>query len=93
MFLIDYALRVNDGKLNQKYLEAIAGNWARKGIKTVPEAMEAAEKGHKKIVKTVKEVKPTSEVKAPAWMYKENKSEEMSKEELEELEDLFKEFR
>lgn len=91
--LIDYALRVNDGKLNQKYLEAIAGNWARKGIKTVPEAMEAAEKGHKKIVKTVKEVKPTSEVKAPAWMYKENKSEEMSKEELEELEDLFKEFR
>ena len=55
--------------------------------------MEADEKGHRKIVKTVKEVKPTSEVKAPAWMYKENKSEEMSKEELEELEDLFKEFR
>ncbi|MCX4249411.1 MAG: DnaD domain protein [Bacilli bacterium] len=91
--LIDYALRVSDGKLNQKYLEAIASTWSRKGIKTVPEAMEAAEKGHKRIVKTVKTEKPKTEVKAPAWMYKDNNREEMSEEELKELESMFEEFR
>lgn len=91
--LIDYALRVNDGKLNQKYLETIASDWSRKGIKTVPEAMSIAEKGHKKVVKVVHETKPKVEVKVPSWMYTENKSEEMSQEDLEELESMFKEFR
>ena len=91
--LVDYAIRVNNGKLNQNYLETIASDWARKQIKTVPDAMAVAEKGHKKVVKKVYEEKPTLEVKAPSWMYTENKSEEMSKEELEELESLFEEFR
>lgn len=91
--LIDYALRVSDGKLNQKYLEAIASTWSRKGIKTVSDAMEAAEKGHKRIVKTVKTEKPKTEVKAPAWMYRDNNREEMSEEELSELESMFEEFR
>lgn len=91
--LIDYALRVNDGKLNQKYLETIASDWSRKGIKTVTDAMSIAEKGHKKVVKTVHEYKPKVEVKAPAWMSTENKREEMSEEELREMEELFKEFR
>ena len=91
--LIDYALMVNDGKLNQSYLETIASSWSRKGIKTVPEAMEIAEKGHKKVVKKVYENKNVKEVKAPAWMFKENKSEEMSQAEIEELESMFEEFR
>lgn len=91
--LIDYALRVNDGKLNQKYLEAIASTWSRKGIKTVPEAMEAAKKGHKRVVKTVKEGSQKTEIKAPSWMNKENSREEMSEEELKELESMFEEFR
>ena len=91
--LIDYALRVNDGKLNQKYLEAIASTWSRKGIKTVPEAMEAAKKGHKRVVKTVKESSQKTEIKAPSWMTKENSREEMSEEELKELELMFEEFR
>lgn len=91
--LIDYALRVNDGKLNQKYLEAIASTWSRKGIKTVIDAMEAAEKGHKKVVKTVTSDRPKYEVKAPLWMYKENNREEMSQEDIEEMEELLSEFR
>lgn len=91
--LIDYALRVNDGKLNQKYLEAIASTWSRKGIKTVTDAMSAAEKGHKKVVKTVNSAHPKQEVKAPAWMFKENNREEMSQEDIEEMEELLSEFR
>lgn len=91
--LIDYALRINDGKLIPKYLEAIAGEWARKSVKTVEDAMNIAEKGHKKVVKNVKEIRPKVEVKAPAWMYKENEKQEMSKEDIEEMEELLSEFR
>lgn len=91
--LIDYALRINDGKLIPKYLEAIAGEWARKGVKTVEDAMTVAEKGHKKVVKNVKETRPKVEVKAPAWMYKENEKQAMSQEDIEEMEELLSEFR
>lgn len=91
--LIDYALRVNDGKLVQKYLEAIASTWSRKGIKTVVDAMNAAEKGHKKIVKAVTGNRPKYEVKAPAWMYTENNREELSDEDKKEMEELLSEFR
>lgn len=91
--LIDYALRINDGKLIPKYLEAIAGEWSRKSVKTVTDAMNIAEKGHKKVVKNVKETRPKVEVKAPAWMYKENEKQEMSQEDIEEMEELLSEFR
>lgn len=91
--LVDYALRVSDGKLNQKYLEAIASTWSRKGIKTVKDAMEAAEKGHKRIVKTVNSDHPKQEVKVPAWMNQDNNREEVTKEEAEEMEELLNEFR
>lgn len=91
--LIDYVLRVNNGSLNAKYIETIASDWSRKGIKTVEEAMSVAEKGHKKVVKTVHETKPKMEVKTPAWMNEDNKKMEMSAEELSELENMFEEFR
>lgn len=93
--LIDYAIRVNDGKLNQSYLETIASSWARKGIKTVPEAMEIAEKGHRKTQKTTDSVSKKNQAKIPSWMNKTNEitTEEMTEEELAELENLYKEFR
>ncbi len=89
--LIDYAIRVNDGKLNQSYLDTIASSWARKGIKTVPEAMEIAEKGYKKNPKRSEQVK--KDISLPAWINKKCEKEEMSQEELEELEKMFNEFR
>ena len=55
--------------------------------------MEAAKKGHKRVVKTVKEGSQKTEIKAPSWMNKENSREEMSEEELKELESMFEEFR
>lgn len=91
--LVDYALLVNNGKLNNAYMEAIASTWSRKGIKTVEDAMNLAEKGHKKNVKVVKETKNNVNINVPAWMDKDNKSEEMSEEELKELETMFEEFR
>jgi replication initiation and membrane attachment protein len=85
--LIDYAIRVNDGKLNQNYLEAIASTWKRKGIKTVPDAIEVLKKNYKK--QEMPKTKTTSRVKemiVPDWMNKEIKSEAMTEEELRELE-------
>ena len=85
--LIDYAIRVNDGKLNQNYLEAIASTWKRKGIKTVTDAIDTLRKNYKKTdtpkAKTTSKVK---EVEAPGWMYQDNKDEVMTEEELRELE-------
>ena len=40
--LLYYVLLKTDMKLNRKYMEKIASHWARKHIKTVPEAMELA---------------------------------------------------
>lgn len=46
--LLDYVLRVNNKKLNKTYIETIASHWKRLGIETVPEAMNACIKEHKK---------------------------------------------
>ena len=83
--LIDYAIRINDGKLNVNYLDTIASSWIRKGVKTVPQAMEAVTKGHKKVVK---EIVPKSkkEITIPSWMDENHSSDKMSDEELMELE-------
>lgn len=91
--LVDYVLRVNDGKLNKNYVETIALDWSKKDIKRVPEAMEIALKKHNKNIKPIKEAKPKMEIKAPAWMYQENRSEEMTQDEIDDLESMFEEFR
>ncbi len=46
--LIDFILKINDMKLIKSYVEKIAGQWARKNVKTVQEAMELAKNEYKK---------------------------------------------
>ena len=46
--LIDYVLKINNNKLTKAFIETIAGQWARLGIKTAREAMKEAEKEYKK---------------------------------------------
>ncbi|PLT31195.1 replication initiation and membrane attachment family protein [Peribacillus deserti] len=45
--LIEYVMMRSDMKLTKAYVEKIAGHWARKGIKTVKEAMELAKSEHR----------------------------------------------
>ncbi|SFQ06078.1 replication initiation and membrane attachment family protein [Salibacterium halotolerans] len=40
--LIDYVMRMNNMKLNQNFVQKIAGQWARKQINTVKDAMQLA---------------------------------------------------
>lgn len=88
--LIDYVLKTNNNKLIKAYIDTIAGQWKRSGVETASEAMEFAEKEHKKKTKGAK-VK-TAE-KTPVWFNKEIEKEEVSEEEKRELEELLKEFK
>lgn len=86
--LIDYVLKTNNNKLVKAYVDTIAGQWKRSGVETASEAMDFAEKEHKKKTKS----KKTKE-KTPVWFNKEIEKEEVSEEEKRELEELLKEFK
>ena len=92
--LIDYVLKVNKNNLNKAFVETIAGQWKRENIETVEEAMDLAEKEHKKYKKNVstnKKSTPDNE-KLPVWFDKEVKKEDANKEELKEIENMLKDF-
>ena len=94
--LIDYVLKKNNNKLSTNYVEAIAGQWRRAGIKTAREAMEFAEKEHKKMVKKNEKVVPTKKVQVtptPVWFDQTLEKENVSDDEQKELEELLKDFR
>jgi replication initiation and membrane attachment protein len=88
--MVDYALKVNEGRLSKAYLETIASEFSRKGIKTVPDAMNTLIKARKKTdkINTVKNV-----AKVPAWVNTNVEAEKMSDEEMSELTSMFEEFR
>ena len=90
--LIDYVLRKNNNKLNKEYIETIAIQWKRSNIKTALEAMEIAKKENNKVVKKYEKTKEKVD-NNPAWFNEDIKREEMSEEELKELEDLLKDYR
>ena len=91
--LIDYVLKKNNNKLSVNYVETIAGQWKRAGVKTAREAMDLAEKEHKKMQKNSadkKIVKNTHEAPVPVWFDKNLEKTEISEEEAKELEELLK---
>ena len=87
--LIDYVLRINDNKLNKSYVETVAGEWVRSNITTAKDAMERAEKQHKK--NKMKIVKKQENV--PVWFNEKNDSQDITDNEKQELENLLKDFR
>ncbi len=86
--LIDYTLKKNNNKLTKGYVETIASQWAREGVKTATEAMDLARKenGHK--AKTTKKKN-----EGPSWLNKTIEKAEITEEEQKELDELLKEFR
>ena len=87
--LIDYVLKKNDNKLNKNFVETIAGQWVRSGIKTAREAMSLAEKEQKKMIaKAPTNIKTPEDV--PVWFKTEIKRNEATIEEQKELEELMK---
>ena len=75
-------------------MESIAGEWARKNIETVEEAMEIARKAHKSNEKFRNNKKVDTVKKVPVWFNKDDISmEEASVDEQKEMEELLKEYR
>ena len=90
--LIDYILRINDKKLNKSFVEAIASQWKMSNINTVKDAMKQAEKEYRKRNKLKENNISKEKEKLPTWYGKDIKKEQMSKEDVEELEEMLKEF-
>ena len=91
--LIDYVLKRNGNKLSKALIDTIAGQWKRCDIKTAKEAIELAKKenGSNK-AKTTRPAKKVN-IEKPEWFDQKIEKEEMSKEEISELEELLKDFR
>lgn len=92
--LIDYVLKKSNNKLVANYVETIASQWKRAGLKTAKDAMEFAEKEYKKSLNKENNniiKKNTSET--PIWFDKKINDENLTNEEEEELKDLLKEFK
>ena len=92
--LISYVLKTNNEQLKKSYVETIAGQWKRSNIETVEEAMKMAEKYHKKLKKQSQtlSVKQEKEKPLPVWLGKEQKEEETTEEEMEELDKILTEL-
>jgi replication initiation and membrane attachment protein len=89
--LLDYVLRINNQKLNKSYIETIASHWKRLGIETVPEAMDACIKEHKKAKKKETPLKSVS--KTPEWFDQTVDVKETSDKEREELINLINNYK
>ena len=93
--LIDYVLKKNDNKLNQAFVETIAGQWKRNNIETASEAIELAKKENNKYKKKVEHnnIKLKDKDNEPVWFNQDIKREEITEEEAQELDELLKDFR
>ena len=89
--LVDYVLKTNDSKLTKALVETIAGQWQRKKIETVEDAMDIARKNHQQHLKSIKKNKVTSDV--PVWFDKDIEKKEASVEDRQAIEDMLKEYR
>lgn len=91
--LIDYVLKKNNNKLNTAFVETIAGQWKRLGIETAKDAMEVAEKEHKKYTnKLKKETNKPVNNEVPVWFDEKIGKENLTEKEEEELESILKKY-
>lgn len=91
--LLDYVLRVNNKQLSKKYIETIGSHWKRLGIETVPEAMNACIKEHKKFKKNNSSTNKVKEEKVPEWFNQTIEAKKASEGEEQELANLIKNYK
>lgn len=91
--LIDYVLKKSNNKLVADYVETIASQWKRAGLKTAKDAMEFAEKEYKKSLNKESNNVKKNINETPIWFDKKINDENLTNEEEEELNDLLKEFK
>lgn len=88
--LIDFVLKTNNQKLTKVYIDTIAGQWSRLGIKTVEQAMEVASSEHKK--QKTRKINSKSEA-VPEWLDKKIEKTATTEEDIKEMQELLKDYR
>lgn len=88
--LIDFVLKTNNQKLTKVYIDTIAGQWSRLGIKTVEQAMEVASNEHKK--QKTRKINSKSET-VPEWFDKKIEKTATTEEDIKEMQELLKDYR
>lgn len=94
--LIDYVLKINDNKLNKGFIDTIAGEWKRRKIEKVSDAVRIAKEEYKKHIEYNKEKTTKSiekEIKTPEWFNKNIIKENASIDEINEMDELLKDFK
>lgn len=91
--LIDYVLKKSNNKLVPDYVELVASQWKRAGLKTAKDAMEFAEKEYKKTLNKNNDSNKKEVKEIPVWFNKKITDDNLSSEEEEELKILLKEFK
>jgi replication initiation and membrane attachment protein len=90
--LLDYALMVNNNKLNKNFIETIAGQWKRLNIETAEEAMNQALKESKKKSNQTKTYNKKETI-VPEWFGKEIEKQDITVEDEDEMKNLLSEFK
>ena len=90
--LLDYALMVNNNKLNKNFIETIAGQWKRLNIETAEEAMNQALKESKKKSNQTKTYNKKETI-VPEWFGKEIEKQDITMEDEDEMKNLLSEFK
>jgi replication initiation and membrane attachment protein len=85
--ILDYVLTESDNKLVPTYVESVAGLFSRSKIKTVEEAMNLAEKEHKKRKQAISKKTTKHTEKKPDWIDKNFEVKEASFEEQKQMQD------
>lgn len=90
--LLDYTINVNNKRLTRAFVETIAGEWQRRNIETVEEAMNTCEKAYNKSSRR-KEKVDRKDSKTPEWFDKDISKKEIDQGEENMLEELLKEYK
>ena len=90
--LLDYALMVNNNKLNKNFIETIAGQWKRLNIETAEEAMNQALKESKKKSSGTKTYNKKETI-VPEWFGKEIEKQDITVEDEDEMKRILSEFK
>ena len=94
--LIDYVLKVNNNKLTIGFVETIAGEWKRRKIEKVEDAVRIAKqeyKNHLEYNKKSNKKKDIKEVDTPDWFDKSIEKNEASTSDIEKMNELLNEFK
>jgi len=93
--LLDCVLRMNNNRVSRPLIESIASQWKMSNVVTVREAIQLAREERKKSKKSSSKGKVVKKGKMeePEWLNQSIEKEEMTEDELQEMEELLSKFR